>query len=84
MPQHMFVDILHLHNTNILHALLCSIVVLQFFGRRNNMSSDNVSRILKDCEAAIRKDNPELIHLHSHLFRNPNFNKIQTSHWNSA
>lgn len=38
-------------------------------GRRNKMSSDNVSRILKDCEAAIRKDNPELIHLHSHLFR---------------
>ncbi|MEE1040526.1 MAG: tyrosine-type recombinase/integrase, partial [Lachnospiraceae bacterium] len=38
-------------------------------GRRNKMSSDNVSRILKDCETAIRKDNPGLIHLHSHLFR---------------
>lgn len=36
-------------------------------GRRNKMSSDNVSRILKDCETAIRKDNPGLIHLHSHL-----------------
>ena len=38
-------------------------------GRKNKMSSDNVSRILNDCEAAIRKDNPHLIHLHSHLFR---------------
>lgn len=38
-------------------------------GRRNKMSIDNVSRILKDCETAIRKDNPGLIHLHSHLFR---------------
>lgn len=38
-------------------------------GRRNKMSNDNVSRILTDCEAAIRKYNPGLIHLHSHLFR---------------
>ena len=38
-------------------------------GRRNKMSNDNVSRILNDCEKAIRKDNPGLIHLHSHLFR---------------
>lgn len=38
-------------------------------GRKNKMSSDNVSRILKDCEAAIRKANPGLVHLHSHLFR---------------
>lgn len=38
-------------------------------GRRNKMSRDNVSRILSDCEAAIHKDNPGLIHLHSHLFR---------------
>ncbi len=38
-------------------------------GRRNKMSSDNVSRILAGCEAEVRKDNPKLIHLHSHLFR---------------
>lgn len=38
-------------------------------GRRNKMSSDNVSRILKDCETVILKANPGLIHLHSHLFR---------------
>lgn len=38
-------------------------------GRRNKMSSDNVSRILEGCEAEVRKSNPELIHLHSHLFR---------------
>ena len=38
-------------------------------GRRNKMSSDNVSRILSGCEEKIRKDNPNLIHLHSHLFR---------------
>ena len=38
-------------------------------GQRNKMSSDNVSRILSDCESKIRKDRPELIHLHSHLFR---------------
>lgn len=37
--------------------------------RRNKMSSDNVSRILSECEARVRKDNPKLIHLHSHLFR---------------
>lgn len=38
-------------------------------GRRNNMSSDNVSRILAGYETEVRKDNPKLIHLHSHLFR---------------
>ena len=38
-------------------------------GRRNKMSSDNVSRILEGCEKEVRKSNPELIHLHSHLFR---------------
>ena len=38
-------------------------------GKRNKMSSDNVSRILADCEAAVREVNPALIHLHSHLFR---------------
>ena len=38
-------------------------------GQRNKMSGDNVSRILSDCESKIRKDRPELIHLHSHLFR---------------
>ena len=53
-------------------------------GHRNKMSSDNVSRILLKCETKLRKDNPGLIHLHSHLFRNPNFNKIQTFCWSSA
>ena len=38
-------------------------------GQRNKMSCDNVSRILCDCEAKVRKDRPGLIHLHSHLFR---------------
>lgn len=38
-------------------------------GSRNKMSSDNISRILAGCETKVRKDNPELIHLHSHLFR---------------
>jgi site-specific recombinase XerD len=38
-------------------------------GKRNKMSSDNVSRILNDCETAIHKEDPGLIHLHSHLFR---------------
>lgn len=33
------------------------------------MSSDNASRILTDCEVKLRRDNPGLIHLHSHLFR---------------
>ena len=33
------------------------------------MSSDNVSRILAGCEAEVRKSNPELVQLHSHLFR---------------
>ena len=53
-------------------------------GRRNKMSSDNVSRILEGCEEKVRNSNPNLIHLHSHLFRNPNFNKIQTFNWYSA
>ena len=38
-------------------------------GRRNKMSSDNVSRILEGCEEKVRESNPDLIHLHSHLFR---------------
>jgi len=38
-------------------------------GHRNKMSSDNVSRILSDCENNVRQINPDLIHLHSHLFR---------------
>lgn len=38
-------------------------------GRKNKMSRDNVSRILTDCEKAVRKERPELLHLHSHLFR---------------
>ena len=32
------------------------------------MSSDNVSRILAGCETEVRKSNPDLVHLHSHLF----------------
>lgn len=38
-------------------------------GQKNKMSSDNVSRILAGCENIVKKSNPELIHLHSHLFR---------------
>lgn len=38
-------------------------------GRKNKMSSDNVSRILDGCATKVRKGNPGLIHLHSHLFR---------------
>lgn len=38
-------------------------------GRKNKMSSDNVSRILAGCEAEVRKSKPGLLHLHSHLFR---------------
>ncbi|MBP5291980.1 MAG: tyrosine-type recombinase/integrase [Lachnospiraceae bacterium] len=38
-------------------------------GHNNKMSSDNVSRILSECESKIRKENPEIQHLHSHLFR---------------
>lgn len=38
-------------------------------GKKNKMSSDNVSRILKQCELSARQTKPELIHLHSHLFR---------------
>lgn len=53
-------------------------------GQRNKMSSDNVSRILDGCETKVRKGNPNLIHLHSHLFRNPNLNKIQTFHRGTA
>ena len=33
------------------------------------MSGDNISQISSDCESKVRKDSPELIHLHSHLFR---------------
>ena len=36
---------------------------------RSKMSSDNVSRILADCERRARKERPGLLHLHSHLFR---------------
>lgn len=38
-------------------------------GCRNKMSSDNVSRILNDCEKSLKSTYPNLIHLHSHLFR---------------
>ena len=33
-------------------------------GRRNKMSSDNVSRILAGCEEEVRKSNPDLVHLY--------------------
>lgn len=46
---------------------------LVFYTERNGirckMSRDNVARILKGCEERARKIKPELIHLHSHLFR---------------
>ncbi len=46
---------------------------LMFYSFRNGqtkkMSSDNISRILDGCEVRVRKDHPDLIHLHSHLFR---------------
>lgn len=38
-------------------------------GRQNRISCDNVSRILEGCEEEVRKSNPDLIHLHWHLFR---------------
>ena len=38
-------------------------------GKKNKMSSDNVSRILSDCEKNAVMKLPNLIHLHSHLFR---------------
>lgn len=38
-------------------------------GKRNKMSSDNVSRILTGCERLAKKERPGLLHLHSHLFR---------------
>ena len=40
---------------------------------RHVMSQDNVARILNDSERSLREgDWPNLQHLHSHLFRNPN------------
>lgn len=46
---------------------------LLFYSKRNNekhkMSKDNVSRILNDCEKTVRAKNPNLLHLHAHLFR---------------
>jgi hypothetical protein len=37
------------------------------------MSHDNVERILAGCERRLREGElPDLQHLHSHLFRNPN------------
>lgn len=38
-------------------------------GPRNKMSSDNVSRIFAGCEEEDSQKHPDLIHLHSHLFR---------------
>lgn len=38
-------------------------------GKKNKMSSDNVSRILSDCERSAVRQLPNLMHLHSHLFR---------------
>ena len=36
---------------------------------RYRMSSDNVARILSECERLTRETRPELPHLHCHLFR---------------
>lgn len=36
---------------------------------KSKMSNDNIERILKKCEAQAKKTNPDLPHLHSHLFR---------------
>lgn len=33
------------------------------------MSSDNVQRILKECELSAKKSKPDLLHLHAHPFR---------------
>lgn len=38
-------------------------------GKRNKMSSDNVQRILKECEHNAKSSKPELLHLHAHLLR---------------
>lgn len=38
-------------------------------GKKHKMSADNISRILTDSEIKVRQNNPDLIHLHSHLFR---------------
>lgn len=37
-------------------------------GQQNKMSSDNVQRILKQCELGAKKRNPDILHLHAHLF----------------
>jgi len=38
-------------------------------GERHKMSRDNIARILKDCETTVKAVNPDLLHLHAHLFR---------------
>lgn len=38
-------------------------------GSKCKMSSDNVARILSECEKNIKLIKPDLIHLHAHLFR---------------
>lgn len=37
--------------------------------RKNKMSADNIQRILKSCEEAVRLTNRDILHLHPHLFR---------------
>lgn len=37
--------------------------------KRNKMSQDNISRILNTCEGHLREKQPDLLHLHAHLFR---------------
>lgn len=47
-------------------------------GMKVQMSQDNVQRFLKTYEKTAREKNLELPHQHPHLWRNPNFYKIQT------
>ena len=49
-------------------------------GIKSQMSQDNVQRFMRTYEKKAREINADLPHLHPHLWRNPNLNKIQTFH----
>lgn len=56
---------------------------LMFYTIRNGikaqMSPDNVQRFMRTYEEKAKAIKPDIPHLHPHLWRNPNLNKIQTS-----
>ena len=76
-----YLDLYHGPNSLLTDSLFYTVI----HGEPHPMSPGNVARIIDKYVRIIRPSHPDLPEkVHPHMFRNPNFNKIQTSHWDSA